>query len=275
MGVVFVRWQKVVLAAGAVLAAAGGVVYSAIPDATGVINACYDNKGGLRVVDSLTNCKNGETPISWNVQGRQGESGPKGNAGVPGATGASGTPGTNGFSVESLALGAGEDANCLAGGSKFTAANGTTYACNGAASPDDGQVISRVFSITPGMSRTLFEVPDTVRVEYRCGSGVSPDDYLAREDVVNIYGLNPSGVDVSLDDRRQSGGPRADEPNFHNRLLGGSINSQVFSNGEYYPISLGLPDGRLAHLWVTSARRFPTNNFTLEKCHVELTGIMK
>ena len=44
--------------------------------------------------------------------------------------GTPGTNGTNGVSVTSATEAAG--ANCASGGSKFTAANGVTFACNGA-----------------------------------------------------------------------------------------------------------------------------------------------
>jgi Collagen triple helix repeat (20 copies) len=64
--------------------------------------------------------------------GSAGPAGPVGSAGAKGEAGASGTNGTDGkegVSVTSSVEPAG--ANCKAGGSKFVAANGTTYACNG------------------------------------------------------------------------------------------------------------------------------------------------
>jgi hypothetical protein len=51
-----------------------------------------------------------------------------------------GPPGDNGVSVTSSAETAGT--NCAAGGSKFTAANGVTYACNGADGSTDAQTLS-------------------------------------------------------------------------------------------------------------------------------------
>ena len=54
--------------------------------------------------------------------------------GPPGANGTDGTNGvngTNGTSVTSTSLASG-DPNCTYGGSSFTSASGTTYACNGA-----------------------------------------------------------------------------------------------------------------------------------------------
>jgi hypothetical protein len=50
---------------------------------------------------------------------------------VQGASGSAGATGANGVSVTSAVEPVG--ANCAKGGSKFTASNGVTYACNGAA----------------------------------------------------------------------------------------------------------------------------------------------
>jgi hypothetical protein len=52
----------------------------------GVINACYDKSGNLRVIDpSSSSCKNNETALDWN------QTGPAGPPGPPGP------PGSNGF----------------------------------------------------------------------------------------------------------------------------------------------------------------------------------
>jgi hypothetical protein len=75
------------------------------------------------------------TPGEPGAKGDPGEPGAKGDPGEPGAKGdpgepgAKGDPGAAGQSVTSATEPAGT--NCAAGGSKFTAANGTTYACNG------------------------------------------------------------------------------------------------------------------------------------------------
>lgn len=62
-----------------------------------VINACWDKKGNLRIVNALTEpCKKDETPISWNQQGPQGQVGPAGPNGANGADGAPGAPGAQG-----------------------------------------------------------------------------------------------------------------------------------------------------------------------------------
>ena len=52
----------------------------------------------------------------------------------PGAPGQNGANGKDGQSVTSTALSPG-DPNCATGGSSFTSASGTTYACNGATGP--------------------------------------------------------------------------------------------------------------------------------------------
>lgn len=76
------------LALGVALAAAGGVAYSSIPDAQGVIHGCYDNANGtLRVIDTDGSglCRGGETALDWNQQGQPGltgHTGPPGPAGV-------------------------------------------------------------------------------------------------------------------------------------------------------------------------------------------------
>jgi hypothetical protein len=62
--------------------AVGGIAYAAIPDANGVINSCYSKStGGLRVAERATDCRSGETALSWNQQGRVGPTGPQGPAG--------------------------------------------------------------------------------------------------------------------------------------------------------------------------------------------------
>jgi hypothetical protein len=107
------------------LALAVGIAYATIPTSGGAINGCYE--AGKK-------CLSFESPISWNSQGPQGPTGPAGPAGPRGPEGPPGSPGkdgTDGVSVTSTSLATG-DANCSAGGSKFSAANGsTTYACNG------------------------------------------------------------------------------------------------------------------------------------------------
>jgi hypothetical protein len=83
----------------AVLAiAAVAIVRAAIPDASGVIHACYKSNGDLRVVDGAPDCKNNETTLAWNQTGPQGAPGPQGIAGPQGPQGATGPAGPAGVS---------------------------------------------------------------------------------------------------------------------------------------------------------------------------------
>jgi hypothetical protein len=59
----------------ALTVALGGVAFAAIPDSNGTIHACYQRNGGnLRVVQSDSDCRASESPLSWSQQG------PPGNA---------------------------------------------------------------------------------------------------------------------------------------------------------------------------------------------------
>jgi hypothetical protein len=88
------------------------------------INACFKpSNGTLYLLDGGSGrheCQPGDIPISWN---------------------SSGVNGQDGVSVTSQVLAPGDDAACPNGGSKFTAANGVSYACNGTNGVDgqDGQ----------------------------------------------------------------------------------------------------------------------------------------
>jgi hypothetical protein len=64
-------------AAVALLALAAGVAYATIPDAQGVIHACYKASGNLRVIGSGS-CGSGETALDWNQSGPPGPTGPHG-----------------------------------------------------------------------------------------------------------------------------------------------------------------------------------------------------
>jgi hypothetical protein len=66
-------------------------------------------------------CQSKQCGVSWPAPGTS----------LTGPAGPAGPAGADGTSVTSTALAAG-DTNCPDGGSEFTSANGTTYACNGA-----------------------------------------------------------------------------------------------------------------------------------------------
>src|SRR5436853_4666816 len=145
------RKRLLTAAAGALVAAAiaGGVAYATIPGPGNVYSACMlKGLGTIRLIDKslpstnlMSHCTDKESEISWNQAGQPGTAGSqgvKGEAGAPGTNGTNGINGKDGVSVTSADEAAG--ANCTKGGSSFTAANGTTYACNGApgASGKDG-----------------------------------------------------------------------------------------------------------------------------------------
>src|SRR5262249_11915028 len=83
-----VRPAVVALAIVGALAAAGGIAYATIPDASGVIHACYNKtgQGTLRVLDTdkAQTCSNSEASLSWS------QTGPQGVQGLTGPTGPTG-----------------------------------------------------------------------------------------------------------------------------------------------------------------------------------------
>jgi hypothetical protein len=124
------RAARIALVSVALFAGAAGVAYGTqaltqTSTATSQIFACQlNNVGTIRIVAAGVACTKYETLISWNVQGAKGEAGPAGPVGP------AGTPGAPGAGV-SVALLAASDPNCLFGGSRFTAFDGVSYACNG------------------------------------------------------------------------------------------------------------------------------------------------
>jgi hypothetical protein len=81
---------------------------------TGEIDACFKPSNGTLYLlgggSGRTECQSGDIPISWNTVGVNGQ---------------------DGVSVTSQSLAPGDDPACPNGGSKFTAENGVSYACNG------------------------------------------------------------------------------------------------------------------------------------------------
>ena len=107
MSSVLRRATRVGAVAALVLVLAGGVAYATIPAANGTITGCYARSGGtLRVIDpSATNCKQGETQITWSQSGEPGpcwtprtsrSAGSAGPAGPQGETGPAGPARTGG-----------------------------------------------------------------------------------------------------------------------------------------------------------------------------------
>ena len=98
------------LIAGALLSGTlvGGVAQAEgmlhIPGPDGVIHACYDDNGKVRLTDpQLRPCRGDETPLVWNQTGPQGPKGdpgpqgPPGPQGSPGAAGPAGAAGVSGY----------------------------------------------------------------------------------------------------------------------------------------------------------------------------------
>jgi hypothetical protein len=70
------RIAKVAAIAAAVTITATGIAYASVPDAGGVIHACF-SKSATRIVDN-PKCKSGEKAIAWSQRGPQGPAGPAG-----------------------------------------------------------------------------------------------------------------------------------------------------------------------------------------------------
>jgi hypothetical protein len=108
------KWKQFVVAVGvvAISLGAGGYGYAALTSTNNAYTGCL--RGGaiskIKIgIKPTSACTTGSTQVSWNQQGQ---------------------PGTNGTSITSTALAVG-NSHCPHGGSSFTSASGTTYACSG------------------------------------------------------------------------------------------------------------------------------------------------
>jgi hypothetical protein len=99
------RRRLLVVASAVVVAAiAAGLAYAAIPDAHGLIHACYSPNGStatngtqLNIVDAdRASCSKGQQAISWNQTGPAGRDGRDGLDGAKGDKGDKGDPGVPG-----------------------------------------------------------------------------------------------------------------------------------------------------------------------------------
>jgi hypothetical protein len=95
------------LALAAVAAAGAGIARSTstepIPDANGVIHACYKKPiGEVKIVYSAANCGAGQAPIEWNQAGPQGPKGDPGPQGPPGPPGAAGGADVQAFESDEI-----------------------------------------------------------------------------------------------------------------------------------------------------------------------------
>jgi type VI secretion system Hcp family effector len=79
-----------------VMAGVGAFAYAALQTKDGVIHACVDVVGIVRIVDPSAPCRRGEVRVTWNQTGPEGPAGPAGARGINGVPGAAGLPGAPG-----------------------------------------------------------------------------------------------------------------------------------------------------------------------------------
>lgn len=114
------KWWVVAMV---VVVARSSTALASVPDASGVIHGCYDNKTGIaRIIDTATQaCFAKEAAITWSQTGPVGPQGP---------VGATGPQGPAGQSVIGSSVNVGNP-NCPYGGTALTLGVFTTYVCNG------------------------------------------------------------------------------------------------------------------------------------------------
>ena len=122
---------------------------------TGEISACFKPSNGTLYLlgegSGRYECQPGDIPITWNTAGLNGQ---------------------DGVSVTSESLAPGDDAACPTGGSKFTAANGVSYACNGSNGVDgqdgvdgeDGEDFAGTFTSPNGQFKLVVD-DTTAKIE--------------------------------------------------------------------------------------------------------------
>lgn len=74
----------------------GGALATAYAASTGIIQACVDKDGQLRILKASQTCKPKETALDWNISGPQGPKGDKGDQGPAGGPGPKGDVGPQG-----------------------------------------------------------------------------------------------------------------------------------------------------------------------------------
>jgi hypothetical protein len=74
--------KRILSVAAALLTVGAGVSYAAIPSSDGVISACKDGQGRLKVIDAEAGqeCPSNQQLLAWNQQGPAGPQGPPGPA---------------------------------------------------------------------------------------------------------------------------------------------------------------------------------------------------
>ena len=182
------------MAAVAGIAAAlvvAGVAYASIPDGSGVIHACYDARGALRVIDSATTtCAKNETSLTWNQAGPPGPAGPSNafSSGVSGIVAFSAPPLST--LEQSLSLAPGKYSvtgqtivnNAGVGDEAFTC----TLSDNGTLGDQANVTVSAGGYATPALQgTTTFTGPGTDNVELVCRNALGTPGDQAFEGVIN------------------------------------------------------------------------------------------
>ncbi len=91
--------RTVAVGVGGAIVAAGllaGPAGATTDQSTGLIRACINPKGQIRIVESHEECLRREWPLAWSLKGLRGPAGPAGPAGPMGPMGPAGPPGPAG-----------------------------------------------------------------------------------------------------------------------------------------------------------------------------------
>jgi hypothetical protein len=139
-----------------------------------------------------------------------GKAGADGKDGANGTNGADGADGADGVSVTSAVEPAGS--NCANGGSKFTAANGVTYACNGAPGSGGGPTGQDATSVYGTSSVSVSATTGPTLVPGLVQTMLVPSDsvvYIATDGGLQTNSLSTTGfsivdIFVTIDGQRAS-----------------------------------------------------------------------
>jgi hypothetical protein len=191
----------------------GIIAFASIPGPNGVISACYSKSGGaLRVIDAaVTQCKQGETSLTWNQTGAQGSQGPQGPAGPAGPQGPQGEQGPAGLQGPQGEQGpAGPQGPAGAGGAiamAFVATNGTMIRCyNGMTGSTTGDCGFTVVRLGSGIYRLNFGFDVSSRF-YSVSAQNLPNPGV----MVNFEPFN-GGLELHVTEPTGDGSIRTDRP---------------------------------------------------------------
>ncbi len=209
--------------------------------------------------------KAGTFDVTIGAVGPQGPAGADGNQGPPGPPGIPGANGQDGISVQSAALAPG-DPNCPNGGSRFVAANGTTYACNGV---DAGVISASQFirlSVLGGVQTVLQN--SFVEIHATCAA---PD---ASGFIGSIGFKNASAATADLVVWDVSGVGGEDVGEFGPVGNSPSVDTAMKS-GERIVLQAHWTDGHSAFLSLTTVYRPATSRLGVSGCIVDAIGMIK